>query len=153
MFEKNSYKGRPYFTRLKVFNESIEPNKEYKGSVILSKDINDTKSIELNYKQNNFMIEFSSDHYVTSKRNRFHYQLIGRDADWIEVDSKQRYAFYENLPAGHYSFFLQFSNKDGDWSDVTKVIEIDILPPPWASWWAYTIYAITLLITLLLLCN
>ena len=151
LFEKNSYKGRPYFTRLKVFNESIEPNKEYKGSVILSKDINDTKSIELNYKQNNFMIEFSSDHYVTSKRNRFHYQLIGRDADWIEVDSKQRYAFYENLPAGHYSFFLQFSNKDGDWSDVTKVIEIDILPPPWASWWAYTIYAIILLITLMLI--
>ena len=43
---------------------------------------------------------------------------------------------------------IKGANNDGVWNEVPYQIKLKILPPPWKTWWAYTIY-IALFILLL----
>lgn len=141
-FRNNPYPGRPILTHLKIFNRSVEPREEYDGKPILTRVLNSTEKITLNYEQNNFVIEFSSDHYAIPEKNTFRYMLKGYDPDWIETDSRRRFTSYENLPAGNYRFLVTSANNDGIPSSVVRELDIAIRPAPWASWWAWTLYAL-----------
>jgi ligand-binding sensor domain-containing protein/signal transduction histidine kinase/CheY-like chemotaxis protein len=142
LFRESSYTGHPILTQLRIFNTPIEPSGKYNGRQILDREINAVSGIVLNCRQNNFVLEFTSDHYVIPEKNRFRYRLRGYNPKWIEVNASQRYAAYENLPAGNYEFLLQSSNSDGVWSDAVKSLQITILPPPWLTWWAYLAYVL-----------
>ncbi|MFT4928511.1 MAG: signal transduction histidine kinase/CheY-like chemotaxis protein, partial [Phenylobacterium sp.] len=56
-----------------------------------------------------------------------------------------------NLPAGDYTLQIKASNKDGYWTvqgqagQEGKSLNITVLPPPWKTWWAYSIYSVLLL--------
>ena len=143
-FRENLYSGRPVFTDLKVFNRSVRVGEEYGGRTILPRSINSVEGFSLGHRFNNFTLEFTSDHYVTPKKNMFRYRLEGYDREWITVSSGHRYASYANLPAGTYTFRLQSSNNDGAWSDDVRQMNVQILPAPWATWWAFSIYALLL---------
>lgn len=149
LFKENGYAGKPIVTDLRIFNKTIEPGKEYDGRTLLERTVNATDRVTLNYKQNNFVLEFTCDHYVSPQKNRFRYKLEGYDKEWTEAGASHRYASYENLPAGEYEFMLCSSNNDGVWSDRLCRKQFVILRPPWKSWWAYLLYAVTsgLLIT------
>ena len=53
-----------------------------------------------------------------------------------------RNAQYTNLSAGKYKFYVKASNSDGIWNEEGKQLAIIINPPPWDTWWAYTLYAL-----------
>lgn len=112
---------------------------------ISSKTPNATNEITLNYKQNNFSIEFAALDYKSPEQNRYSYMLKGYSNDWRYVDEKHRYAQYNNLEPGTYEFLLRATNSSGKWVDRPQTLKIKILPPPWLSWWAYSIYAILLI--------
>jgi LytS/YehU family sensor histidine kinase len=67
--------------------------------------------------------------------------LEGADKDWIESGNR-RTATYLHLPAGKYIFKVQGSNSQGIWSDKTAELSINVLPPWWETWWAYTLYVL-----------
>jgi hypothetical protein len=46
---------------------------------------------------------------------------------------------------GNYKFQIKASNRDGVWNDYETSLAIEVLPPPWKSWWAYTLYGLTFL--------
>jgi signal transduction histidine kinase/ligand-binding sensor domain-containing protein len=58
---------------------------------------------------------------------RFHYQLGGSDAGWIDAGTR-REAFYTNLRPGTYHFRVSASNEDGVWNDAGTSIDI-VIPP------------------------
>jgi HPt (histidine-containing phosphotransfer) domain-containing protein len=70
--------------------------------------------------------------------------LEGFDENWREVGNK-RSALYTNLDSGTYIFRVKASNNDGIWNEEGKSITLVQLPPPWKTWWAYTIYVFTLI--------
>jgi signal transduction histidine kinase/ligand-binding sensor domain-containing protein len=111
----------------------------------LGKPIYETESLTLTYKQNVFSFEFAALHYASPRRNKYKYKLEGWDNAWIETDSKNRRAAYTNLPAGDYVFRVIGSNKDGKWYEENTSIKLKILPPPWKTWWAYTLYLLAFL--------
>lgn len=147
-FKENTYVGHPIFTQLKIFNTVIKPREKYWGKELLTEGLNNTTEINLGYKLNNFILEFTSDHYAATSKNSFKYLLLGYDRNWIEVNSSRRYASYENLPPGKYTFRLMCSNKDGVWSNHIRELSFNIAPPFWLTWWAYILYV---LITIILL--
>ena len=102
---------------------------------------NHASRITLDYKQNNFAIEFAVLDYKTPEQDRYSYMLEGHDNAWRYVDNWHRYAFYNNLAPGTYTFLLRATNSSGKWVDRKQTLQIKILPPPWLSWWAYMIYA------------
>lgn len=116
-----------------------------KTTFTLAQVIHKTKEITLTYKDNIVAFEFSTLHFSNPKKNQFAYQLVGWDKDWVFTDYKNRRATYTNLPDGYFTFRVKASNADGFWSEQGASLQITVLPPPWKTWWAYTLYGVFLL--------
>lgn len=112
---------------------------------ILNKPINLTENIELTYTQRFFALEFSGSHYADPSSNRYAYMLEGVHDDWVYVDASRRYAPFTSLSPKTYTFKVKAANKDGIWSEEIASLRINVLPPPWRTWWAYTSYVIIIL--------
>ncbi|MEJ8819493.1 hybrid sensor histidine kinase/response regulator transcription factor [Lacibacter sp. H407] len=136
----NSFKPAIAISDFKIHNISISPTKSYFGKQVLEKSINLTNELSLNYKQNNFLFEFTGTNYDNTNENHFRYKLDGYDSGWIYKTGAHRFANYSNLNPGTYTFWADAANSDGVWSDSPKKILITILPAPWFSWWAYLAY-------------
>ncbi len=128
-------------TDFKVFSDSITA-----GGVdgLLTKVINHTDLITLDYKKSMFTFSFSSLNFRDSEKNKYVYKLEGFDKDWINAGT-QRTAKYTNLDAGKYVFTVKGSNNDGVWNQTGKSITIIQLPPPWKTWWAYALYTLAVI--------
>jgi signal transduction histidine kinase/ligand-binding sensor domain-containing protein/DNA-binding response OmpR family regulator len=129
-------------TNLKLFNKVVGIGKEYNGDVILNKAINNTSDIFLNYKNNQFTLEFTALHFSSPFENKYEYKLDGFDKDWVATNAADRSATYTNLDAGTYLFKVRAANYTGKWSAKPMVFKITIFPPPWKTWWALIIYFI-----------
>ncbi len=111
---------------------------------LLTKVINKTTSITLDYTKKMFSFEFSALNYRNSKENEYAYKLDGFDQEWREIGTNRK-ALYTNLSAGSYTFRVRASNNDGVWNMNGASIDIEQLPPPWKTWWAYVIYSALIL--------
>lgn len=116
---------------------------------LLDKAITQTSAITLDYTQSMISFSFAALNYRDTEKNLYAYKLEGFDNQWREVGN-QRTALYTNLPAGTYQFRVKASNNDGIWNEQGRSIQLVVLPPPWKTWWAYTIYAATIIGLLLL---
>ena len=110
---------------------------------VLQNTVETTPGISLTYLQDILTLEFSSLDFTASSQNKYRYQLMDIDKDWVESGTR-RTATYLHLPAGKYIFKVQGSNSQGIWSDKMAKLQITVLPPWWRSWWAYLCYALLL---------
>lgn len=129
-------------TDIKVYNQSwkLLPDAERTDISPLSPSF--AEDIRLDYQHNNFSIEFSALDYASPQRNNYAYKLEGFDDDWQYTDASKRFAYYNNLKPGTYTFLLKASNSNGVWSKEPYRMKVVILPPPWETWWAYTLYVL-----------
>jgi signal transduction histidine kinase/DNA-binding response OmpR family regulator/streptogramin lyase len=134
----DSFAPNIFITRLSINNKEIKPNDE---TGILKQSVVYTNSITLNHEQDQLTIEFSSLDFRAPDQNKYRYQLVGIDKDWVESGNRRR-ANYIHLPPGQYTFKVQGSNSAGIWSDKMATLSIISLPPWWLTWWAYLLYAV-----------
>ena len=137
---KNTVSPKTIFTQLDILNKKVIPGDEIG---ILEASILMTDHITLNYKQNVFSIHYAGLSYRSSERNTYEYKLEGFDSDWRNV-GVERKTTYTNLDAGEYIFKVRSANNEGVWGD-TASLAVTVLPPPWKTWWAYTLYVLTVL--------
>jgi signal transduction histidine kinase/DNA-binding response OmpR family regulator len=71
--------------------------------------------------------------------------LEGLDDGWSYCGNR-RFANYTGVPPGNYIFRVKGSNNDGYWNEEGTSILVSINPPPWKSWWAYTLYTLSFII-------
>jgi ligand-binding sensor domain-containing protein/DNA-binding response OmpR family regulator/nitrogen-specific signal transduction histidine kinase len=135
--EKNVTPPDVVLSNLKLFNIPVTLND---ATGILNQDLDFTKTLTFDHRQNIFTLEFSALNFIKSNKNKYAYMLEGFEKNWNYVDLPT--ATYTNLPAGKYHFLVKASNNDGIWSKGVKKIDIVILPPFWETWWAYCIYFI-----------
>lgn len=107
------------------------------------------EKITLSHKDAFFSLEFAALHYADPTKNQYAYQLEGFDKDWI-YSGTRRYAIYTNLDGGHYRFRVKAANNNGLWTESPYHLKINVLPPPWQTWWAYTAYGLLILSCFLL---
>ena len=107
---------------------------------LLTKDISETEKIKLKHFQNVFSIDYAVMNFIKPEKNKSAYKLKGYDMDWVYTDAHA--ASFTNVPPGDYALLVKGSNNDGIWTSEQKMLAITIMPPPWKSWWAYTLYAI-----------
>ena len=117
-------------TQFSKFNEPVK----------LDTAITELPELQLSYKDSFFGFEFAALDYTNPAKNQYQYKLEGFDKDWIHAGTR-RYASYTNLDGGTYTFRVKGSNNDGVWNEEGTAIKIFIAPPPWKTWWAYTLYA------------
>lgn len=101
--------------------------------------INQTDTIVLDYKKNMISFGFAALNFRDPDKNQYAYKLEGFDDAWREIGN-QRTAAYTNIAPGTYRLSVRASNNDGVWNDTGKSIVIRQLPPPWKTWWAYSVY-------------
>jgi len=118
------------FTDFKVFNKSVEISE----NSLLTKNINLTDKITINYYQNVFSIEFAALNYINTEKNQYKCKLEGFDKDWVKLGSENE-ARYTNLDPGEYVFHIIASNNDGVWNEKGRTLIVEILPPWWKTWW------------------
>lgn len=133
-------------TDIKIYNNSLETLDNKLRHKISVNAPGYTQKIQLPYKYNNFTFEFAALTYSNFSQNKYTYKLSGFDQDWQYTDDSRRFATYNNLKSGKYTFYLKASNESGIWDEQEIVIEVVVLPPPWLTWWAYAIYFILAII-------
>ena len=95
-----------------------------------------------------FGVEFALLTYSNAKQCKYAYLLEGYNDKWQTVSASYRQATFENLPSGTYHLHLKAADSHGRWSELPYSIEIKILPPWYASWWAYIIYICIAVLTM-----
>ncbi|MEM9921638.1 MAG: two-component regulator propeller domain-containing protein, partial [Bacteroidota bacterium] len=124
-------------TELKISRKAIHPSNA-DGS-LLPRAIGFTKQLTLQHHQNDIELAFAALDFANATANRYQYQLLGLDDDWVD-NGYYNTATYTNLSPGHYTFRVKGSNNDGYWNEEPTELKIYILPPWWLSWWAYLLY-------------
>ena len=106
------------------------------------------QELELDYKDYFISFEFAALDFNAPGLNEYRYKLEGLDPNWIELEHR-RLATFTNLPAGDYVLKVQASNNQGLWNTEGVALPLTVLPPPWKTLWAYSLYALIILLIIL----
>lgn len=129
-----------YFSELRIKNEI----KDYSFSQnnIPSKGLINTNRLKFNYNQFPFYLNISSIDFRLDKNVVFAYRLLPDNKDWITL--KDNEVQFLDLPSGDYKLEVNGFSRGKKWEQTPLEMNIVILPPIWATWWAYALYLITL---------
>ena len=104
--------------------------------------------LTLGYKDYLVSFEFAALDFNAPELNEYRYKLEGFDLDWIELENR-RLATFTNLPSGEFTLRVQASNNQGLWNNVGVTLPLTVLPPPWKTIWAYSLYSFIVILILL----
>jgi len=147
-FHPDSVVNEPYPSRIALTNlmvNNIDQHPEKGG--IISLDINYLKNLRLKYDQNIISIDYTLLDSRLGPKQSYAYRLYGFENTWNNNGDRRR-ATYTNLPPGDYTFQVKSLNSGSFNAEQLRSLEIKILPPPWKTWWAYLLYAVTFILLL-----
>lgn len=136
------YTGHPVFISLLVNNQEVVAGKEYDGRVILPFALSTTKKIVLEHDENFITVHFSGLNFDMPHHTYYKYRLQGVNNDWIEINPQDGIgrANYTDLSPGTYKLEVCSAGLDKVWSKQSATLEIEVLAPLWATWWAKLLY-------------
>lgn len=127
-----------YFDKLSIFG------KQYNlGEFLTRKE--DTEVLNLQYDQNFFSVSFASVDYLNGNNCTYFYKLKGLSDQWVNNGSESAVSF-TNMAPGEYTLLVKYYNSVFDKESDVYSLVIRIGDPWYASWWAYLIYALCLLL-------
>lgn len=132
------------FTRFKLENEWLKPNRE--GSP-LKNPIFRTKEINLSYKQRSFTIRFQPSDLSNPEQINYKYILEGSEEGEILIGEMNEIHF-NALASGSYVLKVYARIGEGEWSRKPAVMNIDIAPPFWMTWWFGGIMLLVLVVVI-----
>ncbi len=101
--------------------------------------------IVIPFSQNNISISFSSLDLTSPAKNEYAYRLKEVNDYWTYTTAENRYANYNDLAPGRYTFEVKSSNSDGVWNHDPAVVVFTVEPPFWRTGWAYLVYTLIVL--------
>ena len=132
-----------YITQVEILNEKVRPGQQMPyGNIPLENAPHASKDLFLSYQDYMVSFHFAALNFIHSEDNRYAYKMEGFDSDWIYAGNEQK-ATYTNLNPGVYTFRVKASNNDGIWNEEGASLKVHVGSPPWKSWWAYALYALS----------
>lgn len=109
-------------------------------TIDMNQAISSNNFISLTYNEFLFNLEFAASNFAERNIFSFEYRLLGLDDNWTPTGLKEASATYSTLPAGEYTFEVRVVDpKSIAVQPITK-LNINVLPPLWKTWQAYTVY-------------
>jgi signal transduction histidine kinase/ligand-binding sensor domain-containing protein len=151
-----SVKGVVWFRPEDIRSTATQPNlqltrfmvnEEEADSSVAAEYIN---TVSLPYYKNNLFFQFRGIDFNNANKVRYKYQLEGWDKDWVYSNTLNEVR-YNNLPNGNYTFKVKAEGSLGVWSDAARTVTVLIHPPFWKTWWFYTLAALAVLLTIVLI--
>jgi signal transduction histidine kinase/streptogramin lyase len=91
------------------------------------------------------VVQFAAIHFGGNGQNQSQYRLVGFNEDWQDAGTNGSLT-YTNLPVGKYVLEVRSMNLDGVWNLEPETLKITVLPPWYLTWWAYSIYAVVIIL-------
>jgi len=137
-----------------LFNKKFKQRNEITPKIVIdtiklanNKIRTNKRNLELDYNYGSLDFDISLLAYGQSSTIEYEYLLKGVNNDWQNSGSDDNYSFM-NLSAGNYLFKIRGRSNYSTWSR-SKSFSFVVNPKPWRTWWAYTIYALFVLILFL----
>ena len=121
------------------FYVNNQPIEESKAELVSEEKSGQIKEVSLAYDQTTLSLEFVALDYNNADKINYAYFLEGWDEQWNYV-GQARKANYSRLPEGRYTFKVKTTNFKGGWNKAVSLINIEVLPPWYRTWWAYSLY-------------
>lgn len=131
--------GRPphvYIIGFQIDNQEVALNGEDSP---LKQSIITTENIRLSANQQSFSVDFAALSYLAPQSTRYAYKLEGLEKDWTYLQTNRK-VYFTKLSPGTYRLRVKAAHGSGDWNPVEATLIITILPPFYASTWAYLFY-------------
>ncbi len=122
-------------TDFRINNIPIDEDPTYQNEL----SVVGLEKISIPFNEAVLSINFSAIEFSFQDQIKYAYYLEGWDRDWNYID-KLNTAYYSRLNEGKYKLHLKSTDTEGAWSANEKIIIIEILPPWYRTWWAYTFY-------------
>lgn len=128
--------------------EDYMPQIHLKGLTIFGKEYNihdfvsekkGTLTLQLDYSQNFFCINFMAVDYINGNNYSFSYKLEEVSDHWIESGTSAN-AIFSNLSPGKYTLLVKYKNNTNEQESRPQTLFIYITPPWYLSYWAYGVY-------------
>ena len=103
-----------------------------------------TRRVTLPTSVKKISFDFALLSYGNARKNIYSYMLQGYDDDWKYCAGGSHSATYQNLPSGTYHLRVRAAGSNGQWQEMDYRVTVRVLPPWYASWWAYLIYIVFL---------
>lgn len=104
------------------------------------------KPIELPHQVHTLKISFGIMDFHDTELNRYEYKLDNFQEQWSRSSGSQNYATFTNLSHGKYVFRVKGANSYGVWNENGTSLELIILPAPWETLWAYSLYVLSAIV-------
>ncbi len=147
---KSNYQPKVYFTGIQSNSMSIataaedpflEPFKGNQTTVKNAVPVHQIKDHVFNYSDSIFTFQFSALDYMHAEDLKYAYRLPELDENWVELQNRNELTL-SNLSAGDYQLEVRATNADLQWSEHTAAINFTLLPKPWLTWWAKSLYTL-----------
>lgn len=132
-----------YFDKLSIFGEQYNL-----GEFITRKK--EKEVLNLKYDQNFFSVSFISVDYLNGSNCTYFYKLKGLSDQWIN-NGKESAVSFTNMAPGEYTLLVKYYNSVFDKESEVYSLVIRIGNPWYASWYAYLIYALCVLLIVFVL--
>ncbi len=123
-----------YFSSLHVKGEAVKIGK----NSILKTTLSKTEGLEFKPDEFPFFLQFSSIDYRINKSVKYAYKLLPTDTEWNFLKDPE--IQFLNLPSGKYTLLVNGFSRGVEWNTPPLALDLEILPPWWATWWAYLLY-------------
>jgi signal transduction histidine kinase/ligand-binding sensor domain-containing protein/CheY-like chemotaxis protein/HPt (histidine-containing phosphotransfer) domain-containing protein len=127
------YEPRTQITAITLLNEKTFFKKSY----------SELSQIDLDYDYQFASIQFAVLDYQRASKLSYRYRIDGIHDEWINL-AKSRQISISGLGSGSYQIRLNGSDSNGNWLPTERTLGIYIAPPIWATWYAYSTYAMLL---------
>ncbi|MCF6240159.1 MAG: hypothetical protein L3J74_02290 [Bacteroidales bacterium] len=144
---QSTFKPNIVISKLQLFYKDVVPGKKYLNNFILKKNIEDTDTLILNYKNNVIGIEFTALDYTKPDMIKYAFRLKGFEENWNQTTYKNRFARYTNLSSGNYILQIKATNADGVWNNNIKELVIIIEAPIWLTVKFWVIIVLVLILS------
>lgn len=102
------------------------------------------RSVTISPSVRTFGFAFSLLSYANQSEVSYACRLEGHDKAWRYVDGRTHRMLFENVPPGAYRFCLRAVDSRGRWHELPYAVAVRVLPPWYATWWAFAAYACVL---------
>lgn len=120
-------------TGISALSQGINSNDEGREVTVVN------GKAKINHDENTFVVTISSADFGLMDHAEFSYKLEGQSDNWNETRGDNRIVF-SNISPGTYKLLIRYRIMGGEWSEPQELLEINITPPFWLSWWAITLY-------------
>jgi signal transduction histidine kinase/DNA-binding response OmpR family regulator/streptogramin lyase len=136
-FAQNKFIPPVYITGIQVNNQDIPIGN---NKSILDQSITYINSIMLPYDRSNISLDVAALSYIIPEMNGYAYKMDGIDKSWTQLKNNRK-IYYTKLSPGEYTFRVKGANSEGIWNNHETKLLIKVLPPYWATIWAYLFYS------------